>query len=632
MDWIDIGWTGMAAACLTLALIHLLVWNKQREHGAHIAFSLTAFAVATVGTFELALLRADSVESYATLLRWVHVPLVVLFAALVAFVRLHLGAGRAWLGHLAWGLRLVALIPDFTTGINLNYVSIARMHDVEAPWGASFMRPEGTGNPWMAVGQLSSYVLLAFFADAAISAWRDRNHPARAKVIRICSSLALFVLASSLWNLAVVAGALPMPLAVLPAFTCVLMVMGYELGGDVVRAAQLAKDLTLVQGTLRESEQRIEDAVLAAGFGLWDWHLVRRETWLSPRARELLDVADEPFTWGHFLQRIEPLDREFVQSTLDRVRKSGGNFLIECRVVHADNATRWLLVRGQAECGREGKAVRLRGVLVDATDRKRLEHESAVQRDELAHLSRVALLAELSGSLAHELNQPLTAILSNAQAAQRFMAQQPPDLDEVRESLANIVESDKRAGEVIRRLRAMLRKEPAEFRPIDLNEIVQDVLRIVRSDLLNKSVDVHLDLHPGLPGGEGDRVQLQQVLLNLIVNASDAMRERLSGRELTVATRPATAGGMEISVSDLGRGIPEADLERIFSPFVTSKADGMGLGLAVCRTIIDSHGGRLWASNNRGAGATLRFWLPASVAAAPAVPLQSLHQGAVELP
>jgi PAS domain S-box-containing protein len=248
--------------------------------------------------------------------------------------------------------------------------------------------------------------------------------------------------------------------------------------------------------------------------------------------------------------------------------------------------------------------------VTDISERKRMERESAMRRDELLHLSRVALLAELSGSLAHELNQPLTAILSNAQAGLRFLALSPPDLDEVSQSLVNVVENDKRAGEVIRRLRAMLRKEPADYRELDVNEVVQDVLRIIRSDLLNRNIELVLDLGTDLPTVDGDRVQLQQVLMNLLVNGADAMQGMAKGRKLVVQTRRHERDEAMIAVSDVGPGIPEGDLERIFSPFVTSKTDGLGLGLAICTTIIQSHGGKLWASNNPDGGATLRISLP----------------------
>ncbi len=159
-------------------------------------------------------------------------------------------------------------------------------------------------------------------------------------------------------------------------------------------------------------------------------------------------------------------------------------------------------------------------------------------------------------------------------------------------------------------LRAMLRKDTTNYRRLDINEVVQDVLRIIRSDLLNRSVEVVLQLTPDLPAVNGDRVQLQQVLLNLIVNGSDAMTENAQGRQLTVSTRMPAVGEVEVTVCDVGGGIAPEDIERIFSPFVTSKADGMGLGLAVCTTIINAHRGRLWATNNATRGATLHFCIP----------------------
>jgi C4-dicarboxylate-specific signal transduction histidine kinase len=221
------------------------------------------------------------------------------------------------------------------------------------------------------------------------------------------------------------------------------------------------------------------------------------------------------------------------------------------------------------------------------------------------------MLGELSGSLAHELNQPLAAILSNAQAAQRFLAREPPELERVTEILADIVKSDKRAGEVITRLRSMLRKEEPQHRPLDVNELVQEVLALMRSDLLNRQIGVRTELAPRLPAVPGDRVQLQQVLLNLLINGCDAMNGCLAQRDIIMRSEFVTGRGVRISVSDSGPGIPPEELERIFEPFVTTKSQGLGLGLAVCRSIVRSHNGRLWAANNPGGGAMLTVELPA---------------------
>jgi two-component system, LuxR family, sensor kinase FixL len=249
--------------------------------------------------------------------------------------------------------------------------------------------------------------------------------------------------------------------------------------------------------------------------------------------------------------------------------------------------------------------------IVDITARRIAEAEMAQQRNELTHLSRVTLLGELSGSLAHELNQPLTAILSNAQAALRFLAQDPSDIDEVRNILNDIADDDKRAGEIIQRLRTLFKKGEAPRRWLDVNEIVLVVLRLMRSDLTSRSVSVSTELAANLPGVEGDPVQLQQVLLNLIINGCDAMAGAPGDRQLALRTAATDDGTVVVSVTDRGAGVPPADLERIFEPFVTTKADGLGLGLAVCRTIVAAHGGRLWGTNNvDAAGATFHLALP----------------------
>ena len=250
--------------------------------------------------------------------------------------------------------------------------------------------------------------------------------------------------------------------------------------------------------------------------------------------------------------------------------------------------------------------------VVDITARRNAEQETARQRDELAHLSRVAMLGELSGSLAHELNQPLTAILSNAQAAQRFLAQSPPRIDKLAEILADIVKSDHRAGAVIQRLRSMLRKEDSQRHPLNINEVVEESIRLMRSDLLSRQVEVSTDLADALPVVSGDRNQLQQVLLNFVINGCDAMDGLDAGRRLLVRTQLTARGNVEVYVVDRGAGIPMANLEAIFQPFVTTKASGMGLGLAICKSIVEAHGGRLWATNNADRGATLHCELPAA--------------------
>jgi C4-dicarboxylate-specific signal transduction histidine kinase len=222
------------------------------------------------------------------------------------------------------------------------------------------------------------------------------------------------------------------------------------------------------------------------------------------------------------------------------------------------------------------------------------------------------MLGELSGSLAHELNLPLTAILSNAQAAQRILANGEGDLAEFREILNEIVSEDKRAAEVIRRLRLLLKKGEVQQHSLRINKVVRDVLRLMRGDLINQKVTVDIELARNLPAVTADPIQLQQVLLNLMVNACDAMTD-CNTPERRLLIRSGIENGSSaviVSVTDRGGGIPEEKTEQIFEPFFTTKTKGMGLGLSVCRSIIAAHRGKLWATNNAGRGATFHFSLP----------------------
>jgi len=250
-------------------------------------------------------------------------------------------------------------------------------------------------------------------------------------------------------------------------------------------------------------------------------------------------------------------------------------------------------------------------VFAHALSRKQGELETQRLRQELTHIGRVSAMGELSASLAHELNQPLTAILSNAQAAQNLLACDVVDLEAMREILTDIVADDKRAAAVIRRLRSLLRKGELEFVPLDVNEIVSEVGWLVKNDALTRNVSLRLDLASDLPAVLGDRVQLQQVVLNLVLNGLEALRPPWAGGQtLVIRTARDDGTSVTVAVQDSGAGIDEKDTDRIFQPFYTTKGEGLGMGLAIARTIVDAHGGRLAAANNEHGGATVQFTLP----------------------
>ncbi len=606
MTWLDTAWIALASAAGTLGLLHLAIWQSRRSEYAQLLFFSLTGSIAAVAACELVMMRSVTAAEYATALRWAHIPLTVAILSMVGFVRFYFQAGRTWLAAAVCGIRGLALVLNFTTGANLNFASISGLRSVTLPLGAVISVPVGSVNTWWITAEIDNILLVAFLIDASITLWRRGGAVDRRRAVLVGGGLIFCVLSVVGLALGTFFGGLQLPTVVAPAFLAVALAMGYELGADTLRATQLSQDL-------RDSERRSELAAQAARLAMWSWEPATDELWLNPIGRTLFDIPREPRPGlAALLARIESGDRERVENDIRETVRRRGALDMEFRIRGTDGTLHWIATRGEVEVRASGGAL-LRAVSSDITERRHVEREVAEQRNELAHLARVAALGEMAGSLAHEINQPLMAILSNARAAQRFLANEQPDLAELRAIITDIVEDDKRAGEVINRLRGLLRKGEVQRRPVDVNNVVTDVLRLTRNELINRGVTATTELEANVPALLGDRVQLQQVLLNLVMNSCDAMDGATGvSQQIVVRTRIADESKVEVSVSDSGRGIPADDLERIFEPFVTSKQHGMGLGLSVCRRIIAAHGGRLWAESVDGRGATLRFALPLS--------------------
>ena len=373
------------------------------------------------------------------------------------------------------------------------------------------------------------------------------------------------------------------------------------------------EDRKRAEEALRRSEGYLAEAQRLSRTGSFGWNVASGELFWSEESFRIFeyDRATKP-TIQLVLQRVHPDDIALVKELVERASHDGKDWDLEHRLLMPDSSVRHLHVVARASRDELGY-LEFIGAVMEVTATKRAEEELHQARADLAHVTRVTTLGELTASIAHEVNQPVAAMMINANAGLRWLAAEPADLEEARLAFGNIVENARRAREVIDGIRALAKKVLPSKQRLDVNEIILEVIALTRSEVHRSRVVLRTGLFSGLPPISGDRVQLQQVVLNLIMNAIEALNEVSEGpRELLVATGKNGSNGVFVAVSDSGPGLDAELISRIFDAFYTSKSHGLGMGLAISRSIIEAHGGRLWAASNVPRGAVFQFSLPAS--------------------
>jgi PAS domain S-box-containing protein len=375
--------------------------------------------------------------------------------------------------------------------------------------------------------------------------------------------------------------------------------------------AEKRNELKHAEEALRRSEAYLSAAQRLSHTGSFGWDVSSGEIYWSEETFRIFKYErTTTSTMELVLQRTHPEDAAFVKETIERASQDGTDLDFEHRLLMPDGSIKHVHVVGHAERDKSGELEYV-GAVLDVTERKRAEEALRQTQADLAHVSRVTSMGELVASIAHEVNQPLGAIVTNGQACVRFLSREAPDLDKSREVIGRMIKDGMRASEVIKRIRDLLHKAPTEKMPLNINETVQEVIELVHSDVRRSKVELLTKLAADVPPVVGDRTQLQQVMLNLILNAKDAMSEvHTHARELLITTRKNESSGVMVAVRDSGKGLDPKDVERMFDPFFTTKAEGMGLGLSISRRIIEDHGGRMWATPNEPRGAVVQFTLP----------------------
>jgi two-component system, LuxR family, sensor kinase FixL len=604
-------WSAVAGAALLLGALHLAYWSANRRLHVDLVFAVTTLAFVGVAATEIWGMHAATPQEWGRAVWWCHVPLFFLVVGVVAFVHLYLGTGRAWLAWSIVGLRSAIFAANFAADTNFNLERVDSIERVRFLGDTVTVVGDAVVGDWQFLGLVGSALLVAYVLDACVTLWRKGGAEERRRATVIGVSILVFTASAGTYVQLVLYGVLTLPLLITPMFLAPLAAMTYELSRDLLRASTLAREVA--QGKLR-----LELAATAANLGLGEWESSSGRIWATHKARQLFGLDGlEDAELHPWLDKVHPEDRARVTDELRRAINGTDDYVAEFRVRPDGRTTRWLAAHGRVLWVEGGRKIVLRGVVRDITESRLARDEAQELRRELAHTGRVSLLGQLASSLAHELSQPLGAILRNTEAAELMLMVPDIDREELQEVVADIRRDDHRAGLVIERMRSLLKGRQLELLPVALDGVVEDVLALVHADSDSRHVKIECQLETSLPKVQGDRVHLSQVLLNLILNAMDAVTDLTPDRRhVTVGAARNGHQTIELYVADAGDGIPPEAMNQVFEPFFTTKPAGMGMGLAITRSIVERHGGQISVSNRAGRGARFSITLPIDAEAA----------------
>src|SRR6202047_5590132 len=391
------------------------------------------------------------------------------------------------------------------------------------------------------------------------------------------------------------------------------VVLGLALLTSWVDRRFAAQTLELQQEKLQRSEAYLAEAQRLTHTGSWAWRVAGGDALhLSEEWYRIygFDPENGPPAFEERLLRTHPEDRAKWQGVIDRAIAEKSNYELEFRILLPDGSVRHIHTVGHPVLDASGDLVQFVGSSTDITERKHAEEALRQAQTDLAHASRVTTMGELTASLAHEVNQPIAAAVTDANTCLRWLTRDQPDLEEAREAASRMAKDATRAADIISRIRLLFKKVSPQRDLVDVNELIREMIILLRNEISRQSIAVRPELAEGLPPIIGDRVQLQQVMMNLMINGIDAMKDVDGMRELAIKSQPAEHEEILVSVTDSGVGLPSQQADQMFKAFFTTKPHGTGMGLRISRSIIESHGGRLWAANNSPHGASFCFTLP----------------------
>jgi PAS domain S-box-containing protein len=600
MSWMTIIWSMMASASIVIGMMHLFLWRRNVSRDYYFFSSLMAVAAGAVALTELTLSKIHTLSTVAAILRLSNISIGITVVAMTWFLNRYLGTGRRFLLLAITGLWSCGLIVNFISPWSLTFAEVTGLQELTTFWGEPYHLVLGSGNPFKILADLASILVAVFVIDASIQAWRS----GRKRQAGITGgAISFFIIAAGIHTPLVDAGIVKTPYMISVAFVAIVVALNYEMARNA-------------SNTLRHSRE------IAAG----------RQRWESLLTNVQLAVVDlDPagtirYANPYFIDRTgydtrDLHDRHFAyfipsdlrETFLQRLRQSLKGFPIPSSRWPVRSSTGSVLTFDWTSVGLRTVDGIPDGVLsigTDVTDQIRTKHELDQTRRDLDRVNRANVLGEFVSAIAHELSQPLAAILSNAQVARRYLNADTDRRDKTREVLELIISDDKRAATIIDRLRAMLIRGEITREIFALDGALREVLELLEADITAEGIDLQVDLASDLPMVEAGRVEIQQVLLNLLQNAVTILAAPLPRPKRILVRTERKENEIRILVEDSGPGLASGNVDDIFAAFTTTNTNGMGMGLTICRRIIEGHGGSILAGTGKLGGACFRFSLP----------------------
>jgi PAS domain S-box-containing protein len=604
-------WSMLAAASLVIGLMHLFLWRRNRALDYLLFSSLMAFAAGGVALTELAMAKIPDLVHLGNLMLLGNLVTGVTVVSMTWFLYRYLGTGRRLLRWAITGLWAAGLAVNFLFPGNLVFTEITGVQETQTFWGETFQLIQGKTNPFKYLADVASILMAVFVIEASIGAWRA-GHRRQAGITG--GAIIFFILAAGIHTPLVDAGIVKTPYLISLAFVGIVVSLNYELVRDASHAHHQAREII--------AGQRRWDSLLASvQLAVVDLDPTGTIRYANPFFLDRMGLSLAEIRNLHVSRLVPPGIRfEFQQ----RLRKGLAG--------EPRPTSRWTVRPAQGPdltfdwtsvglSTTEGQPDGVLSIGTDVTDKLRIEGELLQTRRDLDRMNRANVLGEFVSAIAHELNQPLAAVLANAQVTKRYLTSEPPQVQESKEMLDLIIRDDKRAAEVIRRLHSLVARGKVDRENFDLNEVVTETLELCDREIRDREVTVKLELADDLPLVLAGRVEFQQIVLNLLHNALQALENRAAGQRRIILATTALSQEVLFSIEDSGLGLPDLAPEKLFSPFSRGTAGGIGLGLAISRRIVEAHGGTIRAEQVAQGGARFVVDFPR------AVPQKALSDG-----